>query len=192
MGNDKGFASPEYNPLTPEALMPNPLTRRQAITTSAMALGTLALTGRVAAQNTAAKASDVITVTAIHQEVDLPASPQRVYEALLDSKQFTDFSGGRVAVINRELGGTFSVFDGHIVGRNLELLPGRRIVQAWRVVPWPEGVYSIARFELNPQGSGTHIVFDHTGFPTELAEHLASGWQENYWAEMRKYLSSAK
>ncbi len=115
-----------------------------------------------------------------------------MYEALLDSKQFTDFSGGRVAVINRELGGTFSLFDGHIIGRNLELVPGRRIVQAWRVVPWPEGVYSIARFDLNPQGSVTHLVFDHTGFPTELAEHLASGWQENYWAEMRAYLSKAK
>src|SRR5581483_8645098 len=126
--------------------MTNPLTRRQALTTSAMALGSLALTRRVAAQDKAAKASDVIAVTAIHQEVDLPASPQRVYEALLDSKQFTDFSGGRVAVINRELGGTFSLFDGHIIGRNLELVPGRRIVQAWRVVPWPEGVYSIARF----------------------------------------------
>jgi uncharacterized protein YndB with AHSA1/START domain len=30
----------------------------------------------------------------IHQEVDFAASPQRVYEALTDSKQFTAFSGG--------------------------------------------------------------------------------------------------
>jgi len=76
-----------------------------------------------------------------------------------------------------------------IVGRNLELVPDRRIVQAWRVVPWPEGIFSIARFELTGQGSGTRVIFDHTGFPTELAEHLASGWNENYWTALQKYFA---
>jgi hypothetical protein len=52
-------------------------------------------------------------------------------------------------------------------------------VQAWRVVPWPEGIYSIARFELTEQSSGTKLIFDHTGFPSELAEHLESGWNDN-------------
>src|SRR5262245_58101029 len=84
----------------------------------------------------------------IHQEIDFTASPQQLYEALLESKQFTEFSG-RAADINREVGGAFSLFKGHIVGRNLELVPNERIVQAWRVVTWPEGAYSIVRFELN-------------------------------------------
>jgi hypothetical protein len=48
----------------------------------------------------------------------------------LDSKQFTAFSGGRAAEIQSEVGGVFSVFAGHIVGRNLELVPNQRIVQA--------------------------------------------------------------
>jgi activator of HSP90 ATPase len=58
----------------------------------------------------------------IHQEIDFKASPQRLYEALLDSKQFTAFSG-RPADINREVGGAFSLFGGHIVGRNEEVVP---------------------------------------------------------------------
>jgi activator of HSP90 ATPase len=91
----------------------------------------------------------------IHQELDFTASPQQLYEALLDSKQFTEFSA-RPAEINREVGGAFSLFKGHIIGRNLELVPNERIVQAWRVVTWPQGAYSIVRFELKPQGSGTH------------------------------------
>src|ERR1700687_614917 len=86
----------------------------------------------------------------IHQEVDFKASPQRVYVALLDTKQFSAFST-MPAEINREVGGAFSLFEGHIVGRNVELIPNKRIVQAWRVVDWPEGVYSIARFELKAQ-----------------------------------------
>jgi activator of HSP90 ATPase len=89
---------------------------------------------------------------AIHQELEFNASPQQLYEALLDSKQFAEFSG-RPAEINREVGGAFSLFKGHIIGRNLELIPNKTIVQAWRVVTWPEGAYSIVRFELKPQGS---------------------------------------
>jgi len=122
----------------------------------------------------------------IHQEIDLNASPQKVYEALLDSKQFTDFSA-QAAEINREVGGAFSLFKGHIIGRNLELVPNQRIVQGWRVVTWPEGAYSIARFDLKPQGSGTHVVFDHIGFPEGLHDHLAQGWEENYWLLLKEY-----
>jgi len=122
----------------------------------------------------------------IHQEIDLNAGLQKVYEALLDSKQFAEFSG-RAAEINREVGGAFSLFKGHIIGRNLELVPNQRIVQGWRVVTWPEGVYSVARFDLKPQGTGTHIVFDHIGFPEGLRDHLAQGWEENYWSLLKKY-----
>jgi activator of HSP90 ATPase len=118
--------------------------------------------------------------------VEFKVAPHRVYEALLDSKQFTAFSGVP-GEIHREAGGAFSLFDGQIVGRNVELVPDRRIVQAWRPASWPEGVYSIARFELEAHGSGTRLVFDHTGFPAGLREHLASGWQEHYFGPLKKY-----
>jgi activator of HSP90 ATPase len=68
------------------------------------------------------------------------------------------------------------------------LIPARLIVQAWRVVPWPEGIYSIARFEFKPLGTGTKLIFDHTGFPQDLAESLESGWQDHYWKALRTYL----
>ncbi len=123
----------------------------------------------------------------IHQEVDFKVSPDKVYNALLDSKQFTTFSG-RVAEINATVGGSFSLFEKHIVGQNVELVLNQRIVQVWRVVDWPAGVYSIARFELKTQGSGTHLIFDHIGFPEGLQEHLADGWQRNYWDLLTKYL----
>src|SRR6266550_3512532 len=122
----------------------------------------------------------------IHQEIEFNASLQQLYEALLDTKQFTEFSG-RPAEINREVGGAFSLFKGHIVGRNVELVPNQRIVQAWRVVTWPEGAYSIVTFELKPQGSGTHLVLDHIGFPEGLHDHLAQGWEENYWSLLKNY-----
>jgi activator of HSP90 ATPase len=105
---------------------------------------------------------------------------------LLDANQVTAFSG-RPAEINREVGGAFSLFGGHIIGRNVELLPNHRIVQAWRVVTWPEGVHSIAKFELKPHGSGTQLMFDHIGFPEGLHDHLADGWESNYCLLLKKY-----
>jgi activator of HSP90 ATPase len=159
-----------------------PITRRRILAGSAFGLAGINL-----AEAQGVDAKTIIAARAIHQEEDFKASPQRIYEALLDDKQFTALAG-MAAEIHREVGGTFTVFDGHIVGRNLELVPNRRIVQAWRVVPWPEGIYSIARFELVEQGTGTRIVFDHTGFPPKMAESLAAGWNDHYWAGLRKYL----
>jgi len=154
------------------------------------ALAPLALVAAIASLCLAApsvtKRAATTNPLVIHQERDFTASPHRVYEALLDSSEFASFSG-RAAVIDRGVGGAFMLFGGHIIGRNLELVPDQRVVQAWRVVDWPEGAYSIARFELKPHGSGTHVVFEHVGFPDGLHDHLASGWEANYWSLMKKY-----
>jgi activator of HSP90 ATPase len=131
---------------------------------------------------------------AIHQEVVFNGSRTRVYEALTDAKQFTTMTtfslvkNAPPAQISPDVGGAFSLFGGHIVGRHVELVPGQRLVQAWRVVDWEPGIYSIAKFELKPQGAKTMLVFDHTGFPNGLGQHLAEGWEANYWTPLRKFL----
>jgi activator of HSP90 ATPase len=101
--------------------------------------------------------------------------------------------GDKPAEISREVGGAFVLFGGYITVRNVELLPNQRIVQAWRAGGWPSGIYSIARFELVEQSSGsslrTKIIFDHTGFPNGEAESLASGWKAHYWEPLEKFLA---
>jgi activator of HSP90 ATPase len=125
----------------------------------------------------------------IHQEVDFKASPARIYEALLDEQQFSAFSE-ETAQIQREAGGAFKLFGGRVIGRNVELIPNQRLVQAWRAERWPSGIYSIVRFELTALGSGTRIVFDQTGFPPENLEQQNAGWPKFYWDRLRKYLDS--
>ena len=124
----------------------------------------------------------------IHQEVVFNASAERIFQAITDSKQFSEVTGGAPTEISPESGGTFSCFGGMIHGRHIELVPGVRIVQAWRVANWTEGVYSIAKFELKEQDSKTLLVFDQIGFPEAEGEHLAIGWGENYWTPLEKYL----
>jgi activator of HSP90 ATPase len=130
---------------------------------------------------------------AIHQGIEFKANPQRVYEALIDSKRFIAFTGSP-AEIEPQAGGAFSCFGGIITGRNVELVPNERIVQAWRVKFWPEGVYSIVRFELQPSGSGTRLMMTHDGFPDGMRAHLNGempdgGWHRQYWEPLQKYLS---
>jgi activator of HSP90 ATPase len=128
------------------------------------------------------------TAESIHQEPVFKANRKRIYEALMDEKQFSKMTG-LAAEISREAGGAFSCFEGQIKGRNVELVPGERIIQAWRSEGWPPSIYSIVKFALAEQGSGTKIVFDHTGFPVGQAEHLVDGWKGHYWESLEKYLA---
>ena len=75
------------------------------------------------------------------------------------------------------MGGAISTFGGLIVGCNIELIPEKRIVQAWRAVEdFPSGVYSVVKMEFAPKGSGTILMLDHTGFPEGHYDHLYEGW----------------
>lgn len=130
----------------------------------------------------------------IRQEVTIKASPDRVYATLLDGKRFSEFTGGAPAEIDPAAGGAFSCFGGIITGRNIELVPDRRIVQAWRVSRWPDGLYSIVRFELQPDGAETRLVMDHVGFPPEMRAHLngeaaEGGWHRQYWEPLNRYIA---
>jgi activator of HSP90 ATPase len=177
----------------------NTPTRRQAIAGVAIALGGVALGSTGVWARTEEEISHA--AESIHQEPAFKASRKRVYEALTDAKQFQKvvllgaamksgmIPAGKATEISTEAGGTFSLFGGYIFGRNIELVPNERIVQAWRTAEWDPGAYSIARFELAEQGAGTKIIFDHTGFPKGAGEHLAAGWKANYWEPLEKFLA---
>jgi activator of HSP90 ATPase len=126
-------------------------------------------------------------MSTIHQEATFSAPPSRVYKALVDLKEFAELTGAPASGESTE-GAAFSAFGGHVTGRHIELVPDKRVVQAWRAKTWPEGVHSIVRFELQADGRGTKLVFDHEGFPEDQKDHLASGWRSMYWEKIAKYV----
>ena len=77
----------------------------------------------------------------IQQQTMIPASPAKVYAVLADAAALSALSG-MPGVPGRSAGEEFSAFDGHVTGRQIELVPGERIVQAWR---FP--VAGLTRFE---------------------------------------------
>ena len=85
---------------------------------------------------------------------DLPASPEAIYKAWLSSEGHSDMTGGE-AEVSDVVGAAYSAWDGYIEGRNVELLPFRRIVQTWRTTEFPEGHEdSTLTVELTPIATG--------------------------------------
>jgi uncharacterized protein YndB with AHSA1/START domain len=181
------------------AALANDSTRREAIVSVAMTLGGLALISTKARAEAEEEISHI--AESIHLEVVFKASRKRVYEALTDAKQFEQVvqlsdarktlmpPGAPTTQISPEGGGAFSTFGGIITGRQIELVPNERIVQAWRPAYWKPGVYSIVKFELADSGSGTKLVLDHKGFPEGDGKSLLDGWNKNYWEPLAKYLA---
>lgn len=175
------------------------LTRREAIVGSTLTLGGLVLMPLKVSSAVDEEISH--SGEAIHQVVVFKAPRKRVYDVLTNSTQFDQVIklsgavksgmalGNEPTQINPTPGGRFTIFRSHIIGRQIELAPYDRIVQAWRVVDWDSGIYSIAKFALAEQDAGTKLVFDHTGFPQGQAQHLADGWRANYWEPLSKLLA---
>ena len=173
-----------------------PPTRRQLLTAGALAFAAFHVRPAGAADSAGGIS---YSAEAIHQEPTINAKRGRVYQALTDAKQFDRLTALSEAVnsmpakparpqIDARAGGEFALFGGYITGRFIELRRDELIVQAWRVGDWGPGLYSIARFELRAEGTGTRILFDHTGFPVGQAEHLAAGWYANYWRPLQGLL----
>ncbi len=116
------------------------------------------------------------------------APPAKVYDALLNSKSFAAFTGAP-ATIDAKIGGALNAFGGMITGVNVELVPGKRIVQAWRAGNWPEGIHSIVKFELAEVSSGTKLVLDHSGAPDGSEQMLEGGWHKMYWEPLAKFVA---
>jgi len=170
------------------ASLADPVTRRQVIVGAAVALASMAAGSRALGQNQLpAKETPGPVRTSLHYEADYNASPQRIYDLLMDSKQFAAMTG-RPADIDPKEGGAVSMFGGLIVGRNVELVPNVRIVQAWRPTHWDAGIYSIVKFEFREAAPQTRLVLDHMGFPVAEADALDSGWKGHYLNPMAKFL----
>ena len=105
----------------------------------------------------------------------------------MSSRQHAKFTGAPASISNKE-GGRFSVFGDYATGKNLELVPGKKIVQTWRADNWPEDAESIVTFEMEEMKVGTKLTFTQTGVPASDHESIKQGWIDYYWNPMKKFL----
>jgi activator of HSP90 ATPase len=127
--------------------------------------------------------------TTIKQKTLIPATPDEVYDAFMEAKKHSAFTGSK-ATSDPKVGGEFTAWDGYISGRNLELVKGKKIVQEWSTTDWPDK-FPPSRLELTFKEvkGGTEISMIHSNVPAEQADDLAEGWNEFYWKPMKEYFT---
>ncbi|XP_073278382.1 uncharacterized protein [Primulina huaijiensis] len=115
-----------------------------------------------------------------------------LYEILMDENRWKGFTQSN-ARISKEVGGEFSIFDGSVTGKNVELLEGKLIVQNWRFGSWPDGIQSKVRLSFDEPESGVTVVkLTHTDVPEEdrygnstVVENTEKGWREIIFHRIR-------
>jgi activator of HSP90 ATPase len=125
----------------------------------------------------------------LRQTITFKASPREVYDMLMDSKRHQSLSG-EPAKISRKIGGKFTAWGSHISGFNLALIPGKKIVQAWRATGWWPDHYSIAVYELTKVRDGTKLKFTQIGVPPNRYSGHYRGWIETYWTPMKEMFAT--
>jgi activator of HSP90 ATPase len=129
-------------------------------------------------------------VTTIKQTVIIPkVQPKQVYEAYVDPKKHSDFTGSKTTG-KPIVGSKFTAWDDYIFGKFLELEEGRRVVQEWASTDFPEG-YPPSKLELtfHEVPEGTKIIMIHSNVPKEQADETTEGWTEFYWTPLREYFA---
>jgi len=117
--------------------------------------------------------------------------PSVLYEAWLDSRKHSEMTGGEAICSNRE-GDKFTAWDGYISGRNIQLIPAKKIVQCWRTTEFDEvDEDSELILELNEIEEGCELILTHMNIPGDQPDYK-EGWTEHYFIPMKEYFFSKK
>ncbi len=116
----------------------------------------------------------------------IPASPEDVYNDWLDSDGHSGMTGSPANVSN-EPNAPFEAWDGYITGINLELEPGKRILQSWRTSEF-ESFEADSRLEITFESAegGTQVTIRHSNLPPHGMQYK-QGWVDAYFEPMKKY-----
>jgi len=124
----------------------------------------------------------------IAQSVTFKASPEELFEMFTDSNKHSAATGAK-AKVSAKAGAKWSAFDGMILGKNLMVVPGQMIVQAWRAAHWKESDLDsvlTVRFSKAPGGGKVDLV--HVGVPQHDHRGVTKGWPQYYWNPWKAYL----
>jgi activator of HSP90 ATPase len=123
---------------------------------------------------------------------EIPVGRDELYAAWLDGDRHAQMTGAG-AEGSDQVGGQFSAWDGYITGTNLELEPGRRIVQAWRTSQFPQAAPD-SRLEISfePVASGTRVEIVHSAIPDGQGKSYEAGWVEHYFDPIKRHYRAAR
>lgn len=114
----------------------------------------------------------------------IPAPPHEVFAALTNPVTLQLWTG-EPAEMSTEPGSEFSLWDGSIVGKNLEFEQDKKIVQHWYFDGQDEE--SVVTIILHPEGKGTSAELRHVNIPDADYADFADGWDEYYFGALNTF-----
>ena len=114
----------------------------------------------------------------------IPAPPDEVYLALTNPATLQLWTGEK-AEMSTVPGSEFSLWLDSIVGKNLEFIPSKKIVQQWYF--GDQVGDSIVTIILHPHKQGTSVELRHTNIPDDAYEDIIEGWDENYFGALAEF-----
>lgn len=118
--------------------------------------------------------------------IKVRAELEDVYAAFTNPFTIALWSG-YPATMSFDAGSEFSMWEGDIVGRILEIEEQKQIVQEWYFGDQEE--QSIVTIKFFPQGGGkVQIDVIHKNIPNEAFDEIVEGWNEFYLGAVKEFL----
>ena len=114
----------------------------------------------------------------------IPAPPEELYLALTTATTIELWSGD-VAEMTATPGSEFSLWEGSIIGKNLEFEEGKKIVQQWYFGDQQDA--SIVTIKLHAHPEGTSVELRHTNIPDQDYEDIIDGWTHAYFGSLQEF-----
>ncbi len=114
----------------------------------------------------------------------IQATPEEVYTALTNPLTIELWTG-ESAVMSTEPGSEFSMWDGSIIGKNLEFEEGKKIVQQWYFDGQSDS--SVVTIKLHPDKESTSVELRHTNIPDADYADISDGWSDSYFGPLAEF-----
>ena len=123
----------------------------------------------------------------LKMKIVLPVKADKLYKAWLDSKEHSLLTGAE-ATASTKVNGKFTAWDGYISGKNLELVPGKKIVQSWRTSEFADTAPdSTLEISLEEKAGKTTLSLYQRGLQKGDAKKYTDGWKSFYFKPMKEY-----
>jgi len=118
----------------------------------------------------------------------IPATPEEIYMAITNPVTIELWTG-EVAEMSTEPGTEFSMWDGSIVGKNIEFEPNKKVVQQWYFEGQSDN--SIVTIKLHADKQGTSAELRHTNIPDDDYNDIVDGWNDSYFGGLIDFFEGA-
>jgi len=120
------------------------------------------------------------------------ATTDELYDMYMDAKLHSMLTGDAAKITKKE-GASFTAYGDYIKGKNLQLVPGKLIVQSWRGKDFKKSDMD-STFILHFEKKGNDAVLNmvHANVPDAEADGIKSGWNDFYWIPWKAHLAGQK